>query len=41
MLNKINHINIVVSDLDKAKSFFVQLGFTVGDESELSGEWIS
>ncbi len=32
---------MVVSDLDEAKSFFIQLGFTVGDESELSGEWIS
>jgi catechol 2,3-dioxygenase-like lactoylglutathione lyase family enzyme len=41
MLKKINHINVVVSNLDEAKSFFVQLGFTVGDESELSGEWIS
>ena len=41
MLKKINHINVVVSDLDEAKSFFVKLGFTVGDESELSGEWIS
>ncbi len=41
MLKKINHINVVVSDLDEAESFFIQLGFTVGDESELSGEWIS
>ena len=41
MLKKINHINVVVSDLDEAKSFFIQLGFTIGDESELSGEWIS
>ncbi len=32
---------MVVSDLGEAKSFFIQLGFTVGDESELSGEWIS
>jgi len=41
MLKKINHINVVVSNLDEARSFFIQLGFTVGDESELSGEWIS
>jgi catechol 2,3-dioxygenase-like lactoylglutathione lyase family enzyme len=41
MLKKINHINVVVSDLDDAKAFFIQLGFSVGDESELSGEWIS
>lgn len=41
MLKKINHVNAVVSNLDEAKSFFIQLGFTIGDESELSGEWIS
>ena len=41
MLKKINHVNIVVSNLDEAKAFFIQLGFEVGDESELSGEWIS
>lgn len=41
MLKKINHINLVVSELDEAKAFFIQLGFTVGDESELSGEWIT
>ena len=41
MLKKINHINVVVSDLDEAKAFFVQLGFEVRDESDLSGEWIS
>ena len=41
MLKKINHVNIVVNNLDETKAFFVQLGFEVGDESELSGEWIS
>jgi len=41
MLKKINHINVVVSNIDEARSFFIQLGFTVGDEAELSGEWIS
>jgi len=41
MLKRINHVNVVVSNLDKAKGFFIQLGFTIGDESELSGEWIS
>lgn len=41
MLKKINHVNIVVSNLDQTKEFFIQLGFEVGDESELSGEWIS
>ncbi len=41
MLKKINHVNIVVSNLDQTKAFFIQLGFKVGDESGLSGEWIS
>ncbi len=41
MLKKINHVNIVVSNLEETKAFFIQLGFEVGDESELSGEWIS
>jgi catechol 2,3-dioxygenase-like lactoylglutathione lyase family enzyme len=41
MLKKINHVNIVVSNLDETKAFFIQLGFEVGDESGLSGEWIS
>ncbi len=36
-----DHVNIVVSNLEETKSFFIQLGFEVGDESELSGEWIS
>ena len=41
MFKKIDHVNIVVSSLDTTKAFFIQLGFEVGDESELSGEWIS
>jgi len=41
MLKKINHVNIVVSNLDETKAFFIKLGFEIGDESELSGEWIS
>ncbi|GAX59626.1 glyoxalase/bleomycin resistance protein /dioxygenase [Candidatus Scalindua japonica] len=41
MLKKINHVNIVVSNLDETKEFFIQLGLEIGDASELSGEWIS
>jgi catechol 2,3-dioxygenase-like lactoylglutathione lyase family enzyme len=40
MLKKIDHINIVVKNIEKAKKFFVSLGFTVQDESVLEGEWI-
>ena len=41
MINRIDHINIVVSDLKKAKDFFVLLGFEAAPEAELSGQWIS
>ncbi|MCP4252528.1 MAG: VOC family protein [Candidatus Scalindua sp.] len=41
MLKNINHVNIVVSNLEETKAFFIQLGFEVGDESDLTGEWIS
>lgn len=41
MLKRIDHINIVVRDLNRAKDFFIALGFKVRDQSDLSGEWIS
>jgi catechol 2,3-dioxygenase-like lactoylglutathione lyase family enzyme len=37
MIKTLDHINIVVSDLLKAKNFFVQLGFTEVISSRLSG----
>jgi catechol 2,3-dioxygenase-like lactoylglutathione lyase family enzyme len=41
MIKKMDHINIVVSNLKKAKDFFVLLGFRADPEKELSGKWIS
>ena len=41
MIESIDHINIVVSDLKKAVAFFSILGFTECGASQLSGEWIS
>jgi len=41
MIKKIDHINIVVSDLSKAKSFFLDLGFKEITSSHLSGEQLS
>ena len=41
MIQRIDHINIVVSDLEKAKDFFELLGFTSETKAELSGKWIS
>lgn len=41
MIKKIDHINIVVSDLKEATDFFCQLGFTVEHRGDLEGEWIA
>lgn len=41
MITGLDHINIVVSNLEQAKDFFRMLGFTEGDSSALQGEWIS
>lgn len=40
MLKKIDHIAIVVSDLEGAKDFFLSLGFTVVRGAFLQGEWV-
>lgn len=37
---KIDHINIVVKNLDAAKKFFLLFGFTVQKEGVLEGKWI-
>lgn len=41
LLKNIDHINIVVKDLDAVKTFFLALGFELKDRSRLEGEWIS
>ena len=41
MIERLDHINIVVSDLEKTKAFFLLLGFQEDDSAELSGDWIS
>jgi len=40
MFKKIDHINIVVSDLKAAEEFFLNLGFTVVEREMLEGEWL-
>jgi catechol 2,3-dioxygenase-like lactoylglutathione lyase family enzyme len=40
LIKKIDHINVVVRDLDAAKNFFMHFGFNVLREGELEGEWI-
>ena len=41
LLQKIDHINIVVKDLEMVKEFFLSLGFELQDQSRLKGDWIS
>ena len=38
MIKRLDHINIVVSDLQRAKDFFLKLGFKEVISSRLSGE---
>lgn len=41
MLKRIDHVNIVVSDLKAAADFFCRLGFSIQHQGDLEGLWIS
>lgn len=41
MLKRIDHVNVVVSDLHRARDFFCRLGFGVSHAGRLEGGWIS
>ena len=41
MVKNLDHVNIVVSNLNAAKEFFFALGFRVIKQGELEGDWIS
>lgn len=41
MISSIDHVNLVVRDLDGAVDFFKLLGFSVEDRAVLTGTWIS
>ena len=41
MIKAIDHMNIVVTNLDETKNFFQELGFHVQDEALLEGKWVS
>ena len=41
MFSNLDHISIVVSSLAETRDFFVAFGFTLEDEADLEGEWIS
>lgn len=36
----VNHVGIVVNDLEVAKDFFIELGFTVAGETKVEGKWV-
>jgi len=40
MLKCIHHINIVVTNLEEAKEFFIHFGFTIKQKKRLKGEWL-
>ena len=40
MIGRMDHINIVVSDLEKSRGFFCLLGFTEGIRSELDAKFL-
>jgi catechol 2,3-dioxygenase-like lactoylglutathione lyase family enzyme len=40
MIHRMDHLNIVVSDLDAAREFFAVLGFTEGISSELDAAFL-
>lgn len=39
-IKHVDHVGIVVQDLEAAKGFFVDLGFTVMAEMPIQGEWV-
>jgi catechol 2,3-dioxygenase-like lactoylglutathione lyase family enzyme len=41
LLSTIDHLNLVVHDLDQVTDFFAMLGFEIEDRAALSGDWIS
>lgn len=40
MIKKIDHICVVVTDIEKSQNFYAQLGFIKKKSADLSGEWL-
>ena len=38
---RLDHLNIVVRDLEGSIQFFRHFGFEVGDDADLAGDWLS
>ena len=41
MFSSLDHISIVVSSLAETRDFFIDCGFSLEDEADLEGDWIS
>jgi catechol 2,3-dioxygenase-like lactoylglutathione lyase family enzyme len=39
-IRHVDHVGMVVNDLEDAKAFFVDLGFTATDQTAVEGEWV-
>lgn len=39
-VHRIDHVGIIVDDLDAAKAFFLELGLEVLGEAEVDGKWV-
>jgi len=39
-IHRIDHIGVIVEDLDAAKAFFLELGLEVMGEGGMEGEWV-
>jgi catechol 2,3-dioxygenase-like lactoylglutathione lyase family enzyme len=39
-IRHVDHVGMVVNDLDTAKAFFVDLGFTLVGQTSVEGEWV-
>ncbi len=37
---RMNHVGIIVDDLEAAKAFFFDLGFELDGEGDIEGEWV-
>src|SRR3954447_8922285 len=38
-IQRMDHVGVVVEDLDAAKGFFAALGLEAGDEGQVEGDW--
>jgi catechol 2,3-dioxygenase-like lactoylglutathione lyase family enzyme len=39
-IQRMDHVSVVVEDLEAARAFFVELGMELEDEAPIEGEWV-